>query len=335
MGVPEVPIKAIRIDEESRIRVMTDAPAYSGTYRKVSNYGSGIHWDSDRCELFVTPEQNESIVDQFIRIRRKVKLEYFDYLKTDQATTYDDLPADVVSAIQSACIDPFFLFNWAVAPKGGCVTELRDYKGDPELRLVCDPDRRYKPAQKKRIIHEWCEFFQSPRPVRVLSAGEIPIPLFEAICNQTQLEQLYFRSRSVWDLSPIAKLTKLARLSFECGKIGDLAPLAKLKSLKMLGIRGAVLLSDYSPLGKLRELEYLSIFGSGNKPARFDSLNFLSKLKLLRKLNIGHARMLAKDWHRPVMKLKNLDELHLPTLKDPARDSVLKAVGPLILHNLK
>jgi Leucine-rich repeat (LRR) protein len=234
--------------------------------------------------------------------------------------------------------DPFFYGCWPVhPPRSSRVVEVAYYKGGPSLLLECT-QLPGKASRQTKVVQEWCDFFQTPSNLReIYVSTRIPERLFEAICQQTQLEQFGFSWGPIKDLSPIAKLKKLKRLGIGSTSVVDLAPLAKLTSLEMLSVVNADRLSDYTPLGKLSRLEYLHIEGNfhGRKRAPIDDVKFLSKLKNLKGLSLDFVKIAAANWHKPIMKLTSLDELFVPELDEAAKDELISALPNLKKYEFK
>ena len=233
--------------------------------------------------------------------------------------------------------EPFFHFRWPVNPQVPPTIEVECFKGGTSLLLECT-QLGGKPSRHKRIVREWCEFFEAPTALRELyMSTRIPVRLFEAICHQTQLQQFGFKWGPIKDFSPLTGLTKLTHLGIGSSSVRDLSPLSKLKSLKMLSIEKADRLSDYSPLGELRDLEYLHIEGdlwSAHKRAPIADLSFVSKLKNLRGLSLDFVRIHSPDWHKSIMKLTKLEQLFVPEVEPEVRDELREALSGLELHNL-
>ena len=183
--------------------------------------------------------------------------------------------------------------------------ERCDYGRAKHLNLHCTQINA-KPAEKKRILEEWCEFFSRPSPVRhVHIATRCPQRLFDAVCQRSELESLAIHWGPIEDLEPIRQLKNLTRLRLGSCSVRDLTPLKSVKHLEHLSLENLDRLSDYSALGSLRQLELLQIDGAPFMPKSvwIDDLKFLRKLSKLRGLSMAAVRFHDPNYHRSLRGL--------------------------------
>lgn len=224
----------------------------------------------------------------------------------------------VESTNQGEPMDPTKPFHapWPMDPSVDTpeVIELEFYKGSKGIDIGCT--QLPGPASRqRRIVQEWCEFFQDPTPVRdLVLSTRTPVNLFEAVCRQSQLRSLFIKWGAMKDLTPIANLKNLKRLNLGSCSISDLSPIGELTSLEHLFLGNLSKLSDYSPLAKLTKLKFLLIEGApwAPKDVWIDDLDFLRKLPKLRGLQIAAAKIRDDSWLEPLLQSKGLEYLDLP-----------------------
>jgi Leucine-rich repeat (LRR) protein len=130
------------------------------------------------------------------------------------------------------------------AGSGTTVVEVAYYRGTERLELMCTQLAR-RPAEQRKIVAQWCEFFRKPAPVRqLLLVSRVPVPLFEAVCESRQLTELFIKWGPIKDLSPISNLTRLTRLHVGSCSVTTLAPIAALTKLEHLSLGNLDRLSD-------------------------------------------------------------------------------------------
>jgi len=197
------------------------------------------------------------------------------------------------------------------------ITEVSEYNGEKELNINCTQlcDSTYKAKDKKRIQSEWCEFLRdTPKAFTKLNfSTRMTQNLFDAVCNQTDLENLEIKWGAYKDLSAINKLTKLKLLYIGSGSgVESIAPLTELKNLKGLYIENFKKVSDYSGLANLNELESLSLSGNilGPQIIKVESLSFLREMNQLKHLKSLAIKVLDSDYS-PILDLASLEHLSL------------------------
>lgn len=156
------------------------------------------------------------------------------------------------------------------------VVELAEYTGEKELSISCTQldgfphYPKYKSAkEKKRVLSEWCQFLtENPNAFTSLSFGtRMPQELFNAVCEQKNLERLHIKWGVYPDISTISKLQNLEYLHIGSGAgVLSIESLSKLKNLVALSVENFQKINDYHALAALDNLELLSIAGDGLSP---------------------------------------------------------------------
>lgn len=219
-----------------------------------------------------------------------------------------------------------------INPDPESITEVAEYDGSEDLSILCTQlSYTHSPAQQKRIVSEWCDFFSRAQPVRRLwIQSRLPPELFEAICTQGNLRALFIKWSGVKDLSRIEHLQSLTHLYFGgSAGINDISPLAQLTSLLDLSIDNLQKVTDYSPIGKLQLLEKLMISGNSFAPKKINinSLAPFAGLTRLQSFCLYTAKIIDNSY-QPLYNLRNLHNLVLPPPLNAAEASKLIAALP-------
>ena len=124
--------------------------------------------------------------------------------------------------------------------------ELKEYSGESDIKLQCTQlDKTSYPTEssRKKVLNEWIQFFmQYPNALkRLYIKTRINQELFDAICNQENLEELIILWGVYPDLTAIKKLHHLKSLSI-CGTAShkDLSPISALTTLKNLILQNII-----------------------------------------------------------------------------------------------
>jgi hypothetical protein len=235
--------------------------------------------------------------------------------------------------------EPFFYGCWPVDVGVERTIELEYFNRSDSLLLECT-QLGGKPSRQTKIVKEWCTFFTSNKSEikNLFVASRLPARLFDAICESRALEQFGFKWGPVKDISRLRNLKSLTHLGLGSCSATDLSPLSSLESCQQLSIENADRVSDYSPLGGLVDLQFLHIDGaplSTNKRSTIDSIDFVSELKNLRGLSLGHVTILDDRWPKVIARLSQLEELFIPEdTSEGDRGMLLEALPQLENHNL-
>lgn len=219
------------------------------------------------------------------------------------------------------------------------VTELREWQGQSRLTIQCTQlsDKSY--SAQKRIVTEWCNFLrENPHSFTTLHLGtRASQEMFDAVCFQENLEELYFKWAGYTDISSLRNLHHLKFLHIGSGaSIQDIQVLGEMESLIVLSIENFQKIEDYSVLGKLQHLEQLNLSGDWLSPhyIHVSDLEFLREIPDLLHLNMDAVRLLSHDFS-PVKHLKNLRYLTLSSYRGCKKDIMdIRASLPHLQYGL-
>jgi len=230
---------------------------------------------------------------------------------------------------------PFYGTGWPVRnPSGTCLVERSEYRRQKYAWIACTQlGPPYKPADQKRIVREWCEFFDGDSPLRELALRSRVAPqLFEAVCCHQQLTRLHVKWGPVKDLTPLRKLQQLEGLSLGTTSVEDISPVADLPALTMLQLVNLKHVRDLGPLAAAARLQFLEVEGYWQGPQKTHLLNleFARELHDLRALSIGYVIVEDLDV-TPLLGLTRLEYLDLPSVSQRDRDRLIEAL-PALRH---
>jgi hypothetical protein len=199
-------------------------------------------------------------------------------------------------------------------------TEVADYDGAQRVtiaptQLGLDEAGRLIPRSRmKRIVDEWCEFFEhEDTPILYLEiSSRAPKRLISALRGQSQLRGLAVKWGDYDDLSALSAMPNLwlAELGGATGLV-DLTPLSSARSLRSLRLADTRRVTDYSPLASLSGLEELELLTGFTSPVlRLPSIGFLRGMTSLRRLFLG-ARVIDGDF-TPLLERADLEFLSIP-----------------------
>lgn len=209
------------------------------------------------------------------------------------------------------------------APKTKCVT-LDDYQGESEITLACTQldETIYNTASKKnKVLNDWISFLENNPEnfTNIYISTRVNQKLFNALCNQVNLESLFLKWGTYPDLSLISNLYQLKYLYLDSGaSLKDLIPLAKCKNLEVLEI-STVGATDYSFIEKLTKLKQLKINSGMDNLIFVESLDFLYHLENLRNFSTTGFRLINRDYS-PVLSLNKIEYL---SINMPTKDHLI------------
>ena len=162
--------------------------------------------------------------------------------------------------------------------------EIKDYKGQEQLCICCTQldNYGYSERDKKRILQEWVDFLRtSTKTFKALHFNShVPQRLFDAVCCQEDLEELYIKWGNHKNLSSLGQLTNMKFLYFgSCPGVTDLTSITKLKNLVVLCMQNFKRIEDYSPIVVLDKLEQLIIQGPILGKTPIQDLEFLKEMQ--------------------------------------------------------
>ena len=214
------------------------------------------------------------------------------------------------------------------------ITSVAEYEGESEIAVgATQLAPTYSPAQARRIVAEWEDFFASgPSPIRQLRfVSRTPKRLFAALQGQTQLEALAVKWGDYADLTPVVGMGRLRTLHLRgASSVEDLAPLSHLAGVGELLIEGLRRVRDLSPISAMSSVTDLELGGDWMSPriAHVDSVGFLRDMPQLRSL-VLHTIAADDLDYTPVLALPNLTSARVMKVRGmrPGVD-VLKARTP-------
>jgi Leucine-rich repeat (LRR) protein len=228
------------------------------------------------------------------------------------------------------------LLYWHISinPGPASITEVDEYDGSEDLAIVCTQLNTHTPAQQKKIVSAWCQFFSKQQhPIRRLWLhSRLPQNLFDSICFQSNLQALYIKWSGVKNISSISGLKSIQHLYFGNSSVEDITPFSELISLKDLSIECFYKNTDYSSIQNIKNLNKLCIAGnpwSSTKKVIINSLLPISNLVELTELRLDFVKVLDGSYDA-LSNLKNLRHLDLPHDMVTSEAKTLLAKLPLL-----
>ena len=157
---------------------------------------------------------------------------------------------------------------------------VEEYKGETAITLFCtqlNPQEFPKRSQQNKVLNDWIKFLEEhPKALKkVHCTSRMNQRLFNALCCQTELEELYLKWGVYPDLSAIRNLKKLKYLHLCSGASAkDISPISELSQLEVLNLV-TVGVTDYSSLGQLTQLKQLGLHSGMDNTVKVESLAFL------------------------------------------------------------
>ena len=173
------------------------------------------------------------------------------------------------------------------------------------------------PAERKRVLAEWIEFFRSAETdIRELQlVSRVPQELLDSLAGQPQLEVLLVKWGPYRDVKGLGALTKLTTLRLGgATALESIEPLHGLPNLTTLAIVQPHRLDGTSTLRELTGLTALT-FGNDHpgddRNVVIEDLSWVEPLRELRSLALPGTRLVNPDL-TPLLALPNLETLRLP-----------------------
>jgi hypothetical protein len=156
------------------------------------------------------------------------------------------------------------------------------------------------PKTKKEIDNSWFNNLHRLYRLKKLTIHHrLKQDFFDLVCQIHNLEQLFFFSSSVEDISNIKKLIKLQRLNLHSfTRLTDISPLLSLSNLQVLSIENSFQVNNYEIIGELTGLVGLQLCGDTFAPKKLmlKSLKPYVGLKRLKHLDISSASVVDKSY---------------------------------------
>jgi hypothetical protein len=171
------------------------------------------------------------------------------------------------------------------------------------------------PKEQSKLIDIWCEKIPQLKKLKYLwFQTRVNQKIFDAVCENHNIEFLYIKWSGIIDISNIVKLQNLKYLKIGSStKIENLKYLKELRKLVVLEIENTQKISDYSFLAEMPQLLSLELSGSMWTTLNIDSLKPFRKLDGLIFLGLGNTKILDADF-TPLTELKNLLTLYPPLI---------------------
>lgn len=179
---------------------------------------------------------------------------------------------------------------------------------------------------RKVLVRQWLELLPTLKSVNKLYIRHpVDQDFFEAICKMKGLEQLYFCTSIVENLSSIIKLQNLKLLQIDSfSRLKDISPVVGLKNLQLLSIVNSFKIENYECISEMSNLTGLNLNGDPIAPRnlRLPSLQPFGKLKKLRHLDISYLSVVDKSYET-IIEMESLERLDLTiTIPKAIRDLI-------------
>jgi len=181
---------------------------------------------------------------------------------------------------------------------------------------------------RKEIERKWIDILPELSNVKALSVRHrVKQDFFEAICQMPNIEQLYFWSSTVEDISSIEKLSNLRNLKlWAFTRLTDISPLLSLKKLVTLSIDNCFKVENYEIIGEMTSLLGLELSGDTFAPKNLmlKSLKPFTKLKNLKHLDLSSASIIDKSYEC-LLEMDSLERLDLLSRMPKATRDMIKS----------
>lgn len=178
-------------------------------------------------------------------------------------------------------------------PPARIITTVAEHDGSKRCGIRCTQLDQHSDAQSRKILKEWIGYLQThPTAFQALHFNShVPQALLDAVCCQTELEELRIKWSRLSDLSCLADLKELRYLYLgSCPGVTSLAPITELHELRVLYIENFKRISDMSPLKKLQKLEQLVISGPTLGTVTIEDIDFLRQMPSLSSVGFFNIR---------------------------------------------
>jgi hypothetical protein len=200
-------------------------------------------------------------------------------------------------------------WHWGLNKPPQACKRVEEYSGEKFLAINCTQLEGFSAKEQKKIINDWCEFLSSPTEIEIIwFVCRVNQELFDAVCNQNQLQGLYIKWSGVKTIKQIPQLENLKYLKIgSSSKIVDISPLTSLHKLIFLYLNNLQRVHDYSVISELKQLEGLCLTGNVFAPQilKIDSLKFLECLHNLKYLDLDTTKILDNS-HDAICNLTDL-----------------------------
>jgi hypothetical protein len=180
--------------------------------------------------------------------------------------------------------------------------------------------------RRKEIEIDWIELLPKLDNVKRLSVRHrVNQDFFEAICQMKNLEELYFWTSTVDDISAISRMSKINRLGLDSfNRLTDISPILELKNLTHLSIENSFKIGNYEIIGQITTLIGLRLSGDAFAPKnlRLKSLIPFESLGNLKHLDLSTTSIIDKSFDC-ILKFENLERFDLTgVIPKPIRQKI-------------
>ena len=178
-----------------------------------------------------------------------------------------------------------------------------EYEGQEVVKLCCtqyskvvDLKETIGDYERKKISSEWVKLLSyTSLPLKEVQLCTVtPQNIFDALCNQINIESLRVKHFTGKNISSISRLHNLKKLFIESApSITDISPIAELENLEILILGSTVKVTDYSSLGKLHNLKVFSVcsYIAKNDVMKMDDDSFIREMKNLKYLELSDVKI--------------------------------------------
>lgn len=142
---------------------------------------------------------------------------------------------------------------------------VNEYDGGDTCYVACTQlSDRYSDKECRQILKDWIAFFEMGGHAikKLYIYSHVPQRLFNAVCCQNRIEELFLKWGRYSDLSPLTNLINLKYLYCgSCPIVTDIDPMAQMQNLRVLSVQNFKRIGDYSAFKRLCNLEQLVIMG--------------------------------------------------------------------------
>lgn len=234
------------------------------------------------------------------------------------STTLAALLEQIIGAVASrrAAPEPWHSY-WRYRPDEAfppkAVRHPEQYDGGTRLNLVCT--QTDLPAKEQRhLVQRWCELLPTLDNLRILwFNSKVSQEMFDAACDNPNLQGLYIKWSDIRSLEPIAKLQQLTHLHIGgAPSVQALESLHALPYLVDLELSKVGATSNLDFLRGLPQLRSLALSGDRNsiKALKIESLAPLASLGELQRLELSCVSLLEESL-APIGELSKLQHLLL------------------------
>lgn len=194
------------------------------------------------------------------------------------------------------------------------ITYINNIKNKEKLPVVIGPDCTQKDFEEICKQLNWITSLKigSSYPNKTSVSDLKAILVLKSLKELGIFSTINAAANKLLDISPVSKHVSLEKLTLAANSLINTSKLSTLTNLSYLSISDAKL-KDISFMANMIKLQTLSISGDGNT---FVSVDFLSNLKALEKLEIKDHNTLSEENLKSISALTNLKVVELDNCKN-------------------